>query len=178
MTELKLEVGKTYVDRRGNKVLITLNTSHATESHFPFYSNGNTFTSKGTFYAHDEHSRDLISEYVQPAAPVQPAARTPRPHAPLRIDHANGYDIQRLTHEGVWMDTPDPVWHDDKEYRRKPEVAPLKPNQCLFANVVNGELRNNLWPSVAYLDKTATQALRIEFNPNTQELVSAEVVTL
>ena len=158
MTELKLEVGKTYLDRNGCQVPVENNTLNRS---FPFRSGGRTYTIDGRFFDRiDNHSNyDLISEYTPPA---QPAARTPLVHAEQRHDHANEWDIEFLNASSKW------------------EVAPLKPNEVIYLPIwCDGTLCLYAYRGVDGIElKSNSPALRIEWNPNDQTLVSAEVVTL
>ena len=174
MTELKLEVGKTYLDRLDNEVLIIGTSSN---EYFPMQSATHTYRLNGRLYATSgEDCGDLISEYIEPA---QPAARTPRPHAQLRKDFADGWDIEffSLTY-GKWvMCNSEPGWHPDVQFRRKPE--PLKPNSTVFLGILDNGFGSYAYETGRELKNTGClKALRIEWNLNTQELVSASVVTL
>ena len=171
MTELKLEVGKTYLDRSGNQKVI----SHNSFSDYPFYSGTTTFTVSGGYYLNGKHPLDLISEYTQPA--VTPA-RTPLCHAEQRHDHADGWTIQFLFRGWEWVDDENPSWSSSNQYRRKPEPAPLKPNDVKFIGIYNDVPGWHLRETTGLLPGNATKAVRIEWNPNDQTLVSAKVVTL
>jgi len=61
---LKLEVGKTYLDRSGNKVKIVKHYPDAAYYHFGA-TDGKIWTDGGKYYDDDTDDLDLISEYVE-----------------------------------------------------------------------------------------------------------------
>lgn len=62
--KLNLQVGKAYLDRKGNKVKIVSVTVLPTH---PFLSEGGvTYTSIGMVHDYMDVSRDLVSEYIEP----------------------------------------------------------------------------------------------------------------
>ena len=64
------------------------------------------------------------------------------------------------------------------QYRRKPEPAPLKPNHVHFIAIFHDGISETVTTGLGNITMyKGHKAIRIEFNPNTQELVSAEVVT-
>lgn len=64
MKGVKLEVGKTYLDRKNRKVTITRNDAHPT---YPFNGDNNTsYTEYGNVYfSNTKSDADLISEYIE-----------------------------------------------------------------------------------------------------------------
>lgn len=175
MTELKLEVGKIYNNRKGVPVKIGSVVAFSTfPAKVPYNMDGRYNTgADGDF--------DLISEHNPPAATPQPATRTPLPHAELRHDHADGWDIEFLSFLGKWIYIKDPEWLLTVEYRRMPEPAPPLPNETIYREIMkNGSLSHYSFVTDIRGDKptTTVRAIRIEFNPNDQSLVSATVVTL
>ena len=56
---------------------------------------------------------------------------------------------------------------------------PLKPIQVRFIALIGGELGITVYENLAAVQSLFPgKAIRIEYNPNTETLVSAEVVTL
>ena len=178
MTELKLEVGKTYTDGDGNQVSIVRDS--ASDPYRFVSSGGGTYTSIGRQVLKPDFSGNLVSEYTPPAAAPQPAARTPLVHAEQRHDHANGWDIEFLNASSKWVHIRYPSWNPDDKYRRKPEVAPLKPNEVIYLPIWrDGTLCFYAYRGINGIElKINSPALRIEWNPNDQTLVSATVVML
>lgn len=68
MIELKLEVGKTYLDRLDNEVLITAISIHA---YFPMQSASDSYMLNGRLFALAvDNVGDLISECFEPTQPA------------------------------------------------------------------------------------------------------------
>ena len=60
---------------------------------------------------------------------------TPRKHAELIKDWADGAEIQRLglgDERNCWEDEPNPTWADDEIYRRKPKPDSSKRGRISF----------------------------------------------
>ena len=179
MTELKLEVGKTYRSGNGRSVLIA---GRSLSERYPFIcTKGVTFTSEGKYNVSClANSNDLVYEEKEPA---QPAARTPHKWAKEMHAFADGYEIESLQSiRGpleTWRLNCTPLWSEDVVYRIKPEPAPLKPNSTVFLGILENGFGSYAYETSRELKNTGClQAIRIEFNPNDQTLVSAEVVTL
>ena len=63
---MKIEAGKRYVRRDGENSGVVTNNTHA---FYPFIARGMVYTSCGHFLGDRlDHSLDLISEYIEPAA--------------------------------------------------------------------------------------------------------------
>ena len=64
MKKLKLEVGKTYCNRRGEKVTIV---EYDGDSEFPYKdSNDKWYTEDGSFFLFNESEIDLVCEVTDP----------------------------------------------------------------------------------------------------------------
>ena len=90
---------------------------------------------------------------------------TPRKHAELIKDWADGAEIQRLVvfdrNKGVdWIDDPNPTWAEDEVYRRKPV-----PKADYF---LNGE--------VEFLSRPDAVSVRVLFDGETREPKKVEIV--
>ena len=177
MNELKLEAGKYYLSRSGHKVYID---HEVAGDHYIFKGHFGSYLANGRVWRNTECDSDLIAEYKEPAKP-QPAAREPLIHFEQRIDHANGWDIEGIDpHDPTdeWSYLRNPIWDKDMQYRRMPEPAPLLPNDLRFIALGDQSMGASTISSDDLVAYGCKRALRIEFNPNTQELVSAAVVTL
>ena len=60
---IKLAVGKTYLNRRGEKVTIISNDGHKT---FPFNCANSSYTPDGKYYILSDDEKDLVAEYIEP----------------------------------------------------------------------------------------------------------------
>ena len=177
--ELKLEVGHTYVSRNKNLVKIDRVTENPL---YPFGCSEYNYTQSGSYYRSGrETPEDLISEYFgEPAqATLEAPARAPHKWAAEMHAFADGYEIENFhTNWIAWCSEPNPNWKDESYvFRIKPEPAPLLPNVVLLALIVGGEICNCLYENGESVIG-AEKAIRIDWNPNDQTLVSASVVTL
>lgn len=175
MTELKLEVGKTYLGRiapDGMKHACNLWIHPETKRYVVDYLD----------HPYDELTPVFIKVTpVEPVEPAQSAARTPHKWAKEMHAFADGYEIEFSFLKGEWLPIGEfPSWGDYRFiFRIKPEPATLKPNSVRFLGIFSeglGDAAYSCLTDVKLLKQLT--AVRIEFNPNDQSLVSAEVVTL
>lgn len=171
---LKLEVGKTYIDRRGVKVQITAHKNGDFYNETFIGASGDDYYSNGRYFLNKDSQFDLISEHVEPVATVQPAARIPHKWATEIHAYADGREIEVYMY-GFWVLAEEPVWNPTQLYRVKP--APLKPIQVRFIALIGDELGTTVHEELATVKSLFPgKAIRIEYDPNTAELVSAVVV--
>ena len=177
--ELKLEVGHTYVSRNKNLVKIDRVTENPL---YPFGCSEYNYTQSGSYYRSGrETPEDLISEYFgEPAqATLEAPARAPHKWAAEMHAFADGHEIEAKAHgRATWDKAQFPAWYIKYEYRIKPEPTPILPNEVVFIAILGD---GTLYPKTYKRHEDMNlqlPALRIEWNPNNQTLVSASVVTL
>ena len=83
---------------------------------------------------------------------------TPHKHAALIKAWADGALIQYQTPAGMWLDTRQPQWHVDFEYRAKPE--PKIPGQVLFEVIVGNSWHLASTPNRCTWEATAQKFLK------------------
>lgn len=119
---LQLELGKKYLNRRGEVVEIVYHYGSAF-AHSWEDTDGFRYTDSGEYYKQEIHEEDLVSEYVEPSTkPTDNATKVPHPHAGLIIAWASGEIIEYLDEEdGEFYQTDRPSWDAEVVYRIKPE---------------------------------------------------------
>jgi len=96
--------------------------------------------------------------------------KTPHKHAAIIKAWADGYEIQYQTDGSGWFDIEDPSWHEDTEYRIKPEP---KPDVSFYARL---EL-DNLPKRVQVMDPDPRlHNIKLTFDGETGALKAAEVL--
>jgi len=159
---LQLELGKKYLNRRGEVVEIVYDRGGSSTHHWES-QNGDTYTDSGAYFNGVTDIRDLISEYRKiSTSPVENTAKVPHKHgtdvpnslgtkvphlhADLIIAWASGETIEYLDEEdGEFYFTGKPIWDVDTVYRIKPEkiiqtVSAWVSNETAQVHVANPNL--------------------------------------
>jgi len=97
----------------------------------------------------------------------------PHKHAELIKAWADGAEIERFSKSiRTWEPNLDPTWHDDYEYRIKPEP---KPDVDVKEHIQLHHFQNSPHPTVVG-DRTKIPNILFRFDGETGELKSAEVL--
>lgn len=132
---LQLELGKKYLNRRGEVVEIVYDrgydVTHRWESQY-----GDSYTDTGAYFNGTTDERDLVSERGKiSTSPVETTTKVPNVHKDLIIAWANGETIQFFD-SGHWYDDGTPDWNPKTTYRIKPEKKVV--TKRIFTSVDTG----------------------------------------
>lgn len=122
MTKLQLQLGKKYLNRRGEVVEIVCYSGH--DYVYCWQDNcGTVYTDTGAYYRECVHTADLVSEYTEPStAPTEEVNPYRHPHADCIIAWANGAVIECYRDDDkTWKFVANPSWSVTSVYRIKPE---------------------------------------------------------
>lgn len=91
---MKLEVGKTYWNRKGEKIKIV---DHNRSKHYPYWGNNNlSYSERGTYYIGLTLDEDLIKEVIERT----PSQQSAYDKAQVMLAYAEGKEVVRTLKEG------------------------------------------------------------------------------
>lgn len=98
--------------------------------------------------------------------------KTPHKHAELIKAWADGYEIQYQTDGSGWFDIEDPSWHEDTEYRIKPEPKPNVIYYGAFGSVGDSYFQGTF----TKVHTKSIDRIKLTFDGETGALKAAEVL--
>jgi len=93
--------------------------------------------------------------------------KTPRKHAELIKQWADGAEIELLHSSDGWIPIDDPMWTKEYEYRIKPEPKPYVVKYCEADIEIIGEMTLSAW---------VRDNLKLTFHAETGKLIKSEVI--
>lgn len=108
--------------------------------------------------------KEIPNPFEKPVSQEVPTSSNRHVHADLIIAWANGAEIE-FYEDDVWITTKDPAWHKDVEYR----IKPTKPEPIIKTVFVEPIY-------VVTNDWGHDPNLKLTFDPETNELLKAEVI--
>lgn len=140
------------------------------------YSSGEVRTScnnVGEYFIYENELFELVEE------PKVTAPNKRHIHADLIISWANGAIVEYKSSTGLWLETENPWWDEDTEFRIKPEPKPDAVKYMGFEDAKGG--KDDLFPDCAVAPKHGWVShwqyqLKLTFCGETGKLKAAEVI--